>query len=124
GWGGTAGRGLRRRDVRVEAITMLLEGCDREPRAEPDRAGVGRQAAGQHVDQRGLAAAVRSDDADAVAATDAGRELRHDRAIVVALADAIGFDHQRARGLRRAGRDVYINGGGAVTCSSVAPRVL
>ena len=42
----------------------------REVGAEPDLAGVRRQLAGQQVEQRGLAGAVRADHADPVAAHD------------------------------------------------------
>ena len=52
--------------------------------------------AGQHVDQRGLAGAVRPDDADAVAALNADREPVDDLAIAIGFADAFGFDHQLA----------------------------
>ena len=83
---------------------MLVERGDRDVGAEPHGAAVGRQRAGQQIDQRGLAAAVRADDADAVAALDADREIAHDRAVAVGLGDAFGLDHQRAGGVGRRGR--------------------
>ena len=60
-------------------------------------AGVGRERAGQKVDQRGLARAVGADDADPVAAHDPHRKIAHDCAIAIGLADPLGVDHQRAR---------------------------
>ena len=105
-----AGERFGDRDVGIETVAMLVERRDREVRAEPDRAGVGRQRAGQQIDQRGLAAAVRPDDADAVAALDADREVADDRAAFVALADAVRLDHQRAGLRRRAGGDGGVAG--------------
>ena len=78
------------------AVAALVDAADREVGAEPDHAGVGRQLAGQQAQQRGLAAAVRADDADAIAAHDAGREIPDDRAIAEALGDRQRFDHQPA----------------------------
>ena len=46
---------------------MLIECRDGKPRSEPQRAGIRRQCARQHVDQRGLAAAVRPDHAHPLA---------------------------------------------------------
>ena len=83
-----AGQRVGDGDVGIEAVAMLVERRDRQRRAEPDRAGVRRQHAGQQIDQRGLAAAVRPDDADAVAALDADRKVADDRAPAIALADA------------------------------------
>ena len=53
--------------------------------AEPDHAGIGREAARQQVDQRGLAGAVRADDAEPVAAHHPDREVVDDRALAVGL---------------------------------------
>ena len=63
-----AGQRLLQRPLGVEALAALIEGGHLQVGAELDRAGVGRQRAGQQADQRGLAAAVGADDADAVAA--------------------------------------------------------
>ena len=65
-------------------------------RTEPE---VRREFAGQKIDERGLAGAVGADDADSVAAHDTEREITHDCAPVVGLADPLGLDHQRARRL-------------------------
>src|ERR1039458_10314377 len=75
-----AGQRFGEGDLRVEAVAVLIERSDRQIGAEPYRARIRRQDAGQHFDQRGLAAAVRANDADAVAALDADREIADDRA--------------------------------------------
>src|SRR5262249_19649906 len=67
-------------------------------------AAIRRDRAGQQVDQRGLAGAVRPDDADAIAALYAERETVDDSAVVPRLADALGLDHQPA-GFFRLRRD-------------------
>ena len=61
--------------VGIEAFAALVEGRHRQIGAEPHGAGVGRERAGEKIDERGLAAAVGADDADAVAALDAGGEI-------------------------------------------------
>ena len=80
---------------------MLIEARHLEVGAEPHRAGIGRQRAGEQVDERGLAAAVGPDDADAVAAQDARGEIRHDRLRAERLGDRLGLYHERARRLCR-----------------------
>ena len=97
---------------------MLVERRHLDGLAELHGAAVGRQRAGQHLDQRGLAAAVRADDADAVAAQDAGREILDDRPAVIGLADAFGLDDEHAGSIRLARRD----GGGAGRAAVGAPR--
>ena len=62
-------------------------------RAELDRARFGRELAEQQFEQRGLAAAVRADDADLVAAPDGGGEIAHDRRAAVAEGDVLRLDH-------------------------------
>ena len=76
---------------------MLIECRHGEVGAEAHTAGVGSKRSGEQVDQRSLAAAVRADDADTIAAPDADGEVGHDRALVIALADPVSLDHQRAR---------------------------
>ncbi len=67
-------------------------------------AGVGRERAGQQLDQRRLARAVGADDADPVAAHHPGREILDHRPAAVALADLLRLDHQRARDSARPAR--------------------
>ena len=102
---------------------MLIERRDGERRSEPYRAFVRWQDPGQHVDQRGLAAAVRADDADAVAALDADREIADDRTAVVALADTGGLDDQRAGRRCRTGGDDGVPGGGAIAAALFPQRL-
>ena len=73
--GGASRRGaLRsssRRSRRVERVGVVLRVvADLDAVAERDRAGVVRQLAGDHAQQRGLAGAVDADDADLLAAPD------------------------------------------------------
>ena len=78
--GAAAGQRIAQRRRRVEAFAALVERHHLERDAELHRAGIGRQHAGQQVDQRRLAGAVGADDADPVAARDAQRQiLDHDR---------------------------------------------
>ena len=80
----------------------------------------GGERTGEHIDQRGLAAAVRPDDADAVAALDAGREIADDRTAIKALADVFSLDDQCARRRRLARDDLGIAGGGAIIAPTLA----
>ena len=102
---------------------MLIKRRDGERRSEPDRACIRRQDSGQHVDQRGLAAAVWADDADTVAALDADREIADDRTAIVALADAGGLDDQRAGRRRRTGGDDGVPGGAAIAAALFPKRL-
>src|SRR4051812_29610979 len=115
----SAGQGLGQRRFRIEAFPVLVQRCHLDVGAEPDAAAVGRAGAGQHVDQRGLAGAVRPDDADTVAALDPDREVVDDPAAVVAAADALGLDDQLAGFFRLGCGKVGIAGGTTV----VAPRL-
>ena len=62
---------------------MLIKRRHFDVGAESDAPGIRWIGTGQHVDQRGLAGAVRSDDADAVAALYADREAVDDPAITI-----------------------------------------
>jgi hypothetical protein len=110
-------------DLRVEAVAMLIERGNRKRRAQPHLAGIWRQSAGQHVDQSGLAAAVRSDDANAVTAPDAGRKIDYDRPIFIAFANAKGLDDLRAGWRRQAGIDAGLAGSGAKVAALLAQRL-
>ena len=102
---------------------MLVERRHFDIGAEPDGAAVGRVAAGQHVDQRGLAGAVRPDDADAVAALHPDREAIDDLAVAVGLADVLGLDDQLAGFVRFGGGEVGIAGGAAIIAPLIAQRM-
>src|SRR2546421_8931367 len=81
--------------------------------AEADGAGIRRPGAGQHVDQRGLAHAVWSDDADAVAAPHADRKALDDLSVAVRSADVFRLDHELAGLFRFRGGKVGIVRGAA-----------
>ena len=115
-----AGERLGHGRGRIEALAVLVERGHGEVGAEPHAAGVGRERAGEEIDQRGLAAAVRADDADAVAALDADGEVGDDRPAVVGLADAVGLDHQRAGSVRGGGGERGLAGGRAVAAARLA----
>jgi hypothetical protein len=68
----TSGQRLRNRDIRIKAVALLIERRDCKRRSETHRSGIRRKHAGEQADQRGLAAAVRPDDAEPVAALNAG----------------------------------------------------
>ena len=79
-------------------------------------------AAGQHLDQRGLAGAVRPDDADAVAALHPDREVVDDLALAIGPADALGLDDQLAGLVGFGSREVGIAGGAAIVAALLAQR--
>src|SRR5690606_6960062 len=81
--------------LRVELRPHLVEIGDAQGGAELDPALVGRERTQHQPQQRGLAGAVRADEADAVAALDQAREVAHHPALaggrVEALADVDEF---------------------------------
>ncbi len=89
--------------LRVEAAGLVgvgpLDGL-----ADPDGAAVGLFLPGDHLQQGGLAGAVRPDHADDGAGRDLGAEIVQQQALAVGLADALQFDDDIAQA--RAGRDV------------------
>ena len=91
-------KGVGDRRLRIEAFPALVEGGDLEIGAELDAAAVGLECAGEEIDQRRLAGAVGADQRDPVAAFDPERQVADDRAVAIALGDALGFDHELARG--------------------------
>ena len=82
-----AGQRRGKRRLGIEALAPLVERGDLQIGAEPDVAAVRSQRAGEHIDQRGLAGAVRPDDADPVAACDLDAEIAHHE-VAIALGDA------------------------------------
>src|SRR2546430_15161748 len=77
----------------------------------------------KQIDQRGLAGAVRADDADTIAALDPDRKPVDDFAIAVSLADILGFDHQLAGFFGFGGGEIGVAGGAAIVPALVAQRV-
>ena len=103
-----AGQRVAHRRIRIERLAALVERRHLQVDAERDLALVRRELAGQHLQQRRLAGAVRSDQPDAVAALDADREVAHDRRVAEALRDALRLGHQLAGQLRLAHRDLHV----------------
>ena len=99
---------------------MLVERRHLDIGAEADGAAIRRAGAGQHVDQRGLAGAVRPDDADAVAALHADREAIDDLAIAIGPADVLGLDHELAGFVRLRGGEIGVAGGAAIIAPLLA----
>src|SRR5690606_15201243 len=92
----SAGQRLRQYPVRIEAVAILLERSHLDIGAEANRSLVRLQRAGEKRKERGLAAAVRADNANAVGAIDAGGEVLHDGAAVIGLADILRLDDESA----------------------------
>ena len=88
--------GVGQRGVEVERVAHLVEVGHLQLRALAHRAGVRRDLAQDELEQRGLAGAVRADQADLVAAQDGGGEVAHDGAGAVGLGHALEFGHDLA----------------------------
>jgi hypothetical protein len=84
---------LGERQLGVELFAQLVEVGHRLARAAAHRALVGLDLAEDELQQRGLAGAVGADEADAVAAHDAGGEVAHHHLVAVALADMGELGH-------------------------------
>src|SRR4051812_24888790 len=118
-----AGERLGQRRLRIETFTMLVERCHLDVGAEPYAAAVRCAAAGQHLDQRGLAGAVRADDADAIAALDADREAVDDLSLAIGPADILGLDDELAGLVGLGSREVGVARRAAMGAALVAQRV-
>src|SRR6188768_2677880 len=123
GFAAAAGQSVGDGGVGIEAVAMLIERRHRQICAELDRAALGRQRPSENLDQRGLAAAVRPDDADTVAAHDARRETADNGPVAVALADPFGLDDQRPGLGGVARRDVGFPGRAAIGSPHFAQAV-
>ena len=86
--------GQRRGDASlgVELFAPLIERRHFEICAELHAAGVRCKCPGEHIDKRGLAGAVRPDEANPVATGDLDVEVTHQNPIAIALGDAPRFD--------------------------------
>src|SRR6185437_2996538 len=87
---------------------LLVHVGELHRRTDANLPGVGRLCAGEHAKQRGLAGAVRTDDADDRPARDRERQVVYQQPIAEALAQVLDLDHQVAEA--RAGRDVDLIG--------------
>src|SRR3954471_16201305 len=118
-----AGQRLGQRRPRIETFTMLVERRHLDVGAEPYAAAVRRAAAGQHLDERGLAGAVGADDADAVAALDPDREAVDDLSLAIGPADILGLDDELAGLVGFGSRDVGVARRAAMGAALVAQCV-
>src|SRR3546814_20159824 len=82
---------LQRR-LGVEALATLVEVERLDIAAEAQPAGVRRQSPDQHLYQGRFAGPVRADDAEAVAAPDARREVVEEGEVAEALRQVLGLD--------------------------------
>ena len=89
--------GVDQRRQRVELLAQLVEIRDMEVDALAHGSPVRLDFAQDELQQRALARAVGSDEADPVAADHARREIADQRAVAVILADGQQFGHQLAR---------------------------
>ena len=88
------------RPLGIELLALLVVVGDLHVRAAPHLARVGLQLAEQQPQQRRLAGAVRPDQADAIAAHDARREVaRRPRVRRTPCVTPLGFEHHLARRL-------------------------
>ena len=77
----------------VETFAPLVERRDLQIGAEAHAAAIGGKHAGEQIDQRRFAGAVRSDDADAGAAGDLHAEILHQSKRAIAFGDLLRLDH-------------------------------
>ena len=82
-----AGQRVRQRSHRLERRAPLFEARHQNIRSEAHAPSIRLERPGQEVDQRRLAAAVRTDDSDAVATHQAEREILDERPAAKGLAD-------------------------------------
>src|SRR5204863_9760823 len=88
--------------LRIDALTGLVDGGDRDRLADPDRALVRLCLAHDHLEQRGLANSVRREDADDAVAGQAEGEVLEQAPVAEALDQAADLDHHAAQaGTRR-----------------------
>ncbi len=90
--------------LRVEAAAALVDVGDLDRLADLDRAGVGLLEPDDRLEQRGLADAVRADDADDAVARQREGEAVDEHAVVEALVQVVDLDDDAAQA--RARRDL------------------
>ena len=101
-----AGDLVEHRLVRIE-LAGLIDVAELHGLAEPQRAAVGLLEPGDHLEQRGLAGAVRADDADDAAGRQVEVQAVDQQRVAEALAQVLGLDHDVAEA--RARRDVDLD---------------
>ena len=94
---GVARQGIPQADGFIDGAAGLVENRHVQIGAQLDLAGIGGQLAGQHLDERGLAGAVRADKGHPVAAQHAQVKWLQDHPLAKGFRDALGVDHPLAR---------------------------
>ena len=104
--------------LRIELLALLVEVRDPHARAAGDRPCVGLDLPRQQLEQRRLAGAVGSDEADAIPAQDALRVVAHDlkgaRLRRERLGHMVRLEDQPARRLARVDRQAHVPAGRAL----------
>src|SRR5688572_6739814 len=91
---------LGNRSAWVELLALLIEIGDFKARAAANLPLVWLELADQQTQRRRLARPVRTDEADAIAADDARREIANDRGPAKTAGDALRLEHHPAGGVR------------------------
>ena len=94
---GVARQGVPQADSFIDGRTGLIKDRHVQIGAQLDLAGIGGELAGQHLDERRLAGAVRADKGHAITAQHAQVEGLQNGAITKGFRDALGVDHPLAR---------------------------
>ena len=77
----------------MEFAAVLVQLAHHQALAQLHIALSRRKLAGEQLEQRGLARAIGTDNADAVAAMDTQGEIAHDLAFAIGKGHAFGIDH-------------------------------
>src|SRR5690606_6948016 len=96
--------------VAVERVAALVDIAELHGLADADRAAVGLFLAGDHLEQRRVAGAVRADNADDAARRQLDRQVVGPRPAVKALLDAFQLVHHVAEALRDRDDDLGVAG--------------
>src|SRR5689334_2118519 len=101
------GHDLEHRFLGVEATAALVDVAELDRLAEAQLAGVGLLLADDHAEQRGLADAVRADDADDAAARERERDVLHQGFALETLVEVRGLDDDVAQARTRRDLDLF-----------------
>ena len=115
----TVGDGLPDGALGIELLALLIVVRDLHVGAAPHFSRVGLQIAEQHLEQRRLPGAIRSNETDTVATHHPHHEVGDDRPAVKRLRDALGLEHHLPTPLRRSR-----SAAGPSRSASAAPTVL
>ncbi len=96
--------------VAGKRVTALVDITEMHGLADADRTAVRLFLAGDHLEQRRLAGAVRADNADDAAGRQLDRQVVDQRAALEALGDAFHLDHHLAEALADRDDDLRVAG--------------